>query len=377
MNILFLSYDYPNRYRASFEFVKNLVEEFAKQGHNCYVIAPYNVTREKRLWHGLEVIHKPGGGSITVARPNTMTFSNIKIGKVMLTNTARKLAINHALKKMKFKPDVAYGHFWCCGAELYPYAIKHNIPLFVASGESTIDMSLIEVDNVRSFSEYVSGVICVSGKNRDESIGLGLTSYNKCEVFPNAVNTNLFFKRNRNECRKKLNFPHDAVIAAFVGWFDERKGALRVAEALSRIDGIKCLFIGKGSLEPNCDGIVFKGFIKHDDVPEYLNAADFFVLPTKHEGCCNAVIEAMACGLPIISSNLPFNWDVLDDSNSIMIDPNDIDEIESAILKLKNDVQLRYKLADGAIRKANGLTIEKRATNILRFIEKRIGTNKQ
>ena len=35
---------------------------------------------------------------------------------------------------------------------------------------------------------------------------------------------------------------------------------------------------------------------------------------SQNEGCCNAIIEALACGLPVISSNLPFNWDVLDES---------------------------------------------------------------
>ena len=80
----------------------------------------------------------------------------------------------------------------------------------------------------------------------------------------------------------------------------------------------------------------------------------------------------MACGLPVISSNLPFNWDVLDESNSIMVNPENIDEISDAIQLLRDNVLLREKLSDGALQKATDLTISKRADAILHFIEEKI-----
>lgn len=112
--------------------------------------------------------------------------------------------------------------------------------------------------------------------------------------------------------------------------------------------------------------------MKHDDVPLYLNAADVFVLPTLQEGCCNAVVEAMACGLPIISSNLPFNWDVLNLDNSIMVDPLNVEEIKQAIIKLRDDVQLRLAMSCAALEKAKELTIQERAAKILSFIQSRM-----
>ena len=100
--------------------------------------------------------------------------------------------------------------------------------------------------------------------------------------------------------------------------------------------------------------------------------ADIFVLPTLHEGCCNAIIEAMACGLPIVSSNLPFNWDVLNDNNSILINPMNIDEIAEAIRILKEDPVKRDAMSKASLETASNLTIDKRVDKIFSFIESKL-----
>ena len=102
-------------------------------------------------------------------------------------------------------------------------------------------------------------------------------------------------------------------------------------------------------------------------IPTFLNACDIFVLPTLSEGSCNAVIEAMACGIPIVSSDLPFNYDVLDESNSILVNPRNISEIIAAIDILRNS-EIRKKLSANGLSKINELRIESRANKILSFM---------
>jgi glycosyltransferase involved in cell wall biosynthesis len=87
------------------------------------------------------------------------------------------------------------------------------------------------------------------------------------------------------------------------------------------------------------------------------------------EGCSNSIIEAMACGLPIISSDLPFNHDILNENNAILVDPNNVEQIADTINLLKNNEVLRIKLAEGALASAKELTIGKRAARIVAFIK--------
>lgn len=373
MNILVITPDYPDKYKVLYPFVKQLVDEFAEQGHNCSVIAPYSVTKYKRFYPFVEK-----DGDVTVYRPNHLSFSNIKIGNFSPSLYFRQKAINRALKQLPVKPDVVYCHFWECGLEGYQYAKKYGISLIVASGESNISVLLKNKRVPTDFKDVVNGVVCVSSKNKEESVALGLTAEEKCFVKPNAVNSSLFKKQDKTECRKRLGFPQEAFIVSFVGAFIERKGVKRVADAIKQISGetVYSCFIGRGAQDPDCDHVLFKGGLRHEDIPVYLNASDAFVLPTLAEGCCNAIVEAMSCGLPIISSNLPFNWDVLDETNSIMIDPMDISTIKDAIVRLRDDKQLRTEMAARSLAKAQELTIDKRAEGIIEYIKQQISNNK-
>jgi glycosyltransferase involved in cell wall biosynthesis len=192
-------------------------------------------------------------------------------------------------------------------------------------------------------------------------------------VIPNAIDNKIFRLFDKHKCRKQFGISKDTFIVAFVGWFSERKGSRRVARALSLVNKVKpvySFFIGEGTEDPVCPNILYKGKVKHDEIPIYLNAADVFVLPTQHEGCCNAIIEAMACGLPIISSDLPFNYDVLNHHNSILINPNNVENIKTAIMSLVMDEKLKNELSKGALETSSHLSITDRAITIISFFNR-------
>lgn len=365
MNILVISPEYPDKYKSKYQFVKELVVAFAKCGHTCYVIAPYSVTKNRHFYKTLE----SEAPNIVVCRPSFLSFSTLKIGDFSLSYHFRKRALYRALGKMDFKPDVIYAHFWFSAELISDYARDRNIPLFVASGESDISHMMELTSPCKDFSKLVSGVVCVSTKNMEESVSLKLTSYEKCKVILNAVDKSLFCPMDRSQCRKELGFPLDAYIVAFVGAFSERKGIMRLSSAIGKVKNVsvRSIFIGEGDLHPSCEGVLFEGMLPHCDIPKYLNAADVFVLPTLREGCCNAVVEALSCGLPVISSDLPFNWDILNEKNSILVDPMDIDGLASAI-SVMSDPAKRKEYRENALSSVADLSVDRRVSLIIDFI---------
>ena len=255
---------------------------------------------------------------------------------------------------------------------------KLSIPSYCACGENSLRLEQgskpyatgMAYQGWKEILKKLSGFVCVSGNNErllrengfiDDAMRTG--------VFPNGVDENKFYQMNKTACRKELGLPENAFIVAYTGTFSSNKGVDRLSEALRSCDNVYSMFMGQGAVEPDCDRILFKGRVPNDRVAKYLNAADAFILPTRGEGCCNAIVEALSCGLPVISSDLPFNDDILNEGNSIRIDVEDVAQIRESILRLYQNQDLREKLAKGATESARTLGIQTRARRILDFME--------
>lgn len=385
MHICIVSPDYPTSKTIDFVFVDQLCRALASKGVEVTVIAPQTLTkclvRHIPIARGKKKIYVSDNAYFTLIRPKY--FSTGTIGGLFENHNEK--AYNNTVKKgfdqIKTPVDVCYGHFWSSVKAICPVAKEKGIPLFASSGEEFVSQTRIGFtdDDIKEIRDYLSGSIHVSTNNKNECKDTGLVVEEKACVIPNAIDNKLFYQRDKQTCRRKLGIPDDAFVPIFVGQFTDRKGTLRLDAALKQLNDadIKAVFIGRGPENPTYEGIITKGPQPHDLLPEYLSAADVFVLPTLNEGCCNAVIEALACGLPVISSDRPFNYDVLDESNSILIDPENVDAIVGAIKKVKSDAEFRSKLTEGALVKAEDLTLSQRVDKILTFIEDKINYKKQ
>ena len=157
-----------------------------------------------------------------------------------------------------------------------------------------------------------------------------------------------FKPMNKEECRKKLSLPKGK-IGIFVGSMIKRKGPDLIVDSLIKIfkdnDDLFFIFIGGGVLkdplykkvkehgyEKRC---LFIGKTNFEEIPIWLNASDFFVLPTKADGTPNVIKEAMSCGLPVISTNVGGVPDIMrNKENGFLIEYGDLDALTRSISEI-------------------------------------------
>lgn len=366
---------YPTDNYPAFPFVDQLLCAFTEMQIECTVISPQSILRgvkDKKCKRPTYWERSIGNSSIKVFQPFMFSVSNFQIGTQPISDIAFEYETIKTFKKVirNEKFDVIYGHFWRCGLLAAKLGDLYGIPAFIACGESVIPLN--ELRKNIEYKKSLNGIICVSTKSLNECVELELCRKEEAIVCPNAIDNTLFYPRDKMECRDVLGIDRSLFIVAFVGSFINRKGSIRLSNALSRSSNFYSIFIGSGPEQPTCERQLFTGSLPHDQIPVYLSSADVFVLPTLNEGCCNAIVEAMACGLPIVSSDMEFNKDILDLTNSILIDPNDEEAIFYAINDLYENSELRNTLTNGSIEKSKSLTIKKRAETIVKFMEERM-----
>jgi teichuronic acid biosynthesis glycosyltransferase TuaC len=376
MRLALITSNYPSTNgRMDGSFVRQFVLALSRAGGECVVIAPVSIVAP-RNWplDPRESREQDGGSSVRVLRPRYVSFSSKQLPGL---NTARLTlrsfthCVSRTLRRIEWLPDLVYGHFlYDAGYAAVQLGSRIGRPSVVSVGEGEFwsvrpfgfEKAVRDFRSTRGFLAVSSDV--KDGLIRDLAIPAG-----KIRVSPNGVDLTLFRPGNRLEARQAFGISHDQFVVAFVGHFDRKKGLEFLLEAVRGSAGITLLLLGTG--QTNTDGcrIAFKGALSHSDVPRALAAADLFVLPTRVEGSCNSVLEAMACGLPIVTSNGSYMDDIVDDDVAIRVDPMDVRAIREAIVALMNDPARRKSMSQACLEKSRQFDIILRAKKVTAWME--------
>jgi glycosyltransferase involved in cell wall biosynthesis len=169
----------------------------------------------------------------------------------------------------------------------------------------------------------------------------------KIQRMPNGVDTQLFFPPSAQQkiaARKKFGLPATGQVVLFVGRFVAKKGFDKVIAAASR--DYHLVLAGGETDEKLPEGVISLGKLPQRELAEVYRTADLFVLPSTGEGFPLSVQEAMATGLPVITTDDPGYASYNLDKSLVRLLPKPAStSVKKAIVELLQDPKLRGKMS--------------------------------
>ena len=254
----------------------------------------------------------------------------------------------------------AHGHPYLTSLIAAKLAKRYNKPFVLTQHNTFIEYDSI-FDTVERLNDLAVGketlkeadkIITVSNATKEYVLSLGAKP-EKIKVLHNGVDLVRFrpLTGKREEMRRKLGIPQNAIVALTVRRLVYKNGVDTLIEsaniAVKKNPKIVFLVVGKG---PDLNSVQIKirqlgiennfkltGFVSDEDLPFYYNTADFFVLPSKSgEGLPLVALEAMACGLPVIATNVGGISEILMEDYGKLVPSNQPELLAEAILEFSS-----------------------------------------
>jgi glycosyltransferase involved in cell wall biosynthesis len=293
----------------------------------------------------------------------------------------------------KASPDVilcgGYNYFASWQALLW--ARNHKVPFFLWSESNVQDMrrghALVEFLKAE-FLRKCSGFV-VPGRSALEY--LRIHKINKGAIFtaPNAVDNDLFATAAASARQKAAAWRRELALPAryflFVGRLVREKGVFELLSAYAKLDEsmrrqIGLVLVGDGAcrqqLESQASSIVpggvrFAGFAQRDQLAIYYALAEMLILPTYTDTWGLVVNEALACGLPVIVSQVAGcaadlvkeNW------NGLLVTPKDVPSLTSAMRSLADQPNVRLSMGANSMQRISGYSPKDWSAGVARLVQ--------
>lgn len=327
--------------------IHTLSKQLVKEGHEVYVITyPHKDIKD------IDGIHVIGTKGLNIPGVRGLMFK--KNAKKALENLLEKEDI-----------DIIHGHYlFPASAVAVEVGKEHGIKTYVtAHGSDMFELYKTQPlmrSTLKKVLKSADVVLAVSNALRHEIIATGVEGIaSKTRLSWNSVDINRFSAKE-NTTFKEENGLEDKPIVLFVGNLIKRKNVESLLEAKKIANSDYYLVIvGDGPLfkklnnkveEENIRDVIFTG--ARDDVENIIPSCDVLVLPSFSESFGLVLIEALACGKPVIGSNVGGITEIINKNVGLLVNPNKVSSIASAIDKIINDEDLRVVLSLNARNRA-------------------------
>jgi len=225
---------------------------------------------------------------------------------------------------------------------------------------------------VRKSARKATIVLTGSENTKKDLINIYGVPSEKIDVAPYAHDEKYRFVDERekvDEVKKKYGIPEKFIL--YVGAIQPRKnidGLLKACEMLREKYGVerKLVIVGKEAWlysdiiksmkdVKHPEEIIYTGYVPDEELPLLFNAAELFVCPSFYEGFGLVVLEAMACGTPVITSNVSSLPEVIGDAG-IMIDPHNCEELAQAMHRVLTEPGLKEEMRKKGLERSKGFS---------------------
>ena len=316
--------------------IHTLSKKLVEEGHEVFVITyPHKEIKD------IDGIHVIGTKGLNIPGVRGLMFK--KNAKKALENLLEKEDI-----------DIIHGHYlFPAGAAAVEVGKKHNIKTYVtAHGSDMFELYKNQQfmrSTIRKVLENADGVFAVSNALRHEIVATGVVGIaDKTKISWNSVDVDKFSTKENDLLRKEFGL-YDKPIVLFVGNLIKRKNvdSLLEAKKVARSD-YYLVIVGDGPLykklakkveDDNIRDVIFTG--SRDDVENIIPGCDVLILPSFSESFGLVLIEALACGKPVIGSDVGGITEIINDDVGLLVNPKKVSSIAKAIDKIINDENLR------------------------------------
>jgi len=335
------------------------VNELAKRHelHLVYLSTPW---REKEAKHFSErcFLHSVAGVFSSAPNESLTEYSGWRLFSIFPLFVRMLIEIRRVVRA--YGIDIVNAH-WAVPSGFIACLACKNVPVITTLRGSDINMfgkRFFFRRLVKYTLRHSAKLTALSKSLENAAIRLGADS-KKIEVIPSGVDTEMFKPIDKKTIRAGLKLENDFHVV-FVGNLIPLKRVdmlVRVCARLSRrYPHVSLVIVGEGSehvkLEKlahdgNFENVQFTGSIEYDQMPLYMNAADVLVLPSESEGLPDVVQEAMACGIPVIASNVGGLPELITDGVNGFLVNNEV-ELEERLRVLMSNPDLRNKMGANA-----------------------------
>lgn len=403
LKVLVISDLYPDNVNpVKGVFVHNQLNQLADCGVNIIVISPvpwspYILSLVRKSWGKYSKVDKTSDmGRIQVEYPRYLRPPGLWF--YPYSGITCYLGIRKTIERIyqRFPFDVLYtnalipsGYSGCLLAR------KLDVPSVCYVGESDLSHSNLS----KSFSERMGYVILnstrlvsVSKCEKDRIIEIA-NPKRPIEVIYRGTDIEVFKCLNINfELKRRLSLPDDSLVITFVGWLIKRKGVSDLLKAFStiasRFPEAYLMVVGEGPERSNLDAlsknigvekrVIFTGLVKNEDMKSYYSITDVMAFPSYAEGLPNAVVEAVACGKPVVATNVGGIPEVIIPGvNGFLTAVGDVEMLSSNIIRILTDTTLRKRMGEESRRIAEvSFDAKKCATKLIDLFKQVIEEHK-